>query len=185
MEGIRKFIRFIDVVCMIVTVFYGLLSLFYGVGAGLCFFSNNSNGTPTNDTLSLVLPLYYEQNPLSSGGYYLCDFIFALTDFVAFFLMHECLHKLEKEGSPFTERSVKSLKILGIKTLVLPFIAETLTAVVVAVFSVEDRKLYEGNLEIFYGLFLLLLAVVCDYARREIEKKKEEPADPALSEKDG
>lgn len=81
-------------------------------------------------------------------------------------------------GDPFTEKSVKETRVLGILTIVLPIASAMISGIVYSVLKMtmefsDELKLDNGG-SVALGIMFLILSVVYQYGTDRLAGKKEE-----------
>lgn len=105
-------------------------------------------------------------------GYLLGSLLAALADGILCLLALRYVKAEQAAGTPFTASGAQQLKRLGIQTIVIPLVAEILSAVVYEIFDVTFRPEWFDGGSIIVGLVLILVALVFRYGA-ELEEARE------------
>lgn len=96
-------------------------------------------------------------------GSLLCSLIAALADGILCLLALRYVKAEQSDGTPFTFSGAIRLKRLGIQTIVIPLVAQILSAVVYEIFDVTFQPEWFDGGNIIIGVVLILVALVFRY----------------------
>ncbi|WP_418751394.1 hypothetical protein [Frisingicoccus sp.] len=105
-------------------------------------------------------------------GALLADFVFALTDGLLFFFTHRYLKQEQADGTPFTMAGADQVRNLGIKTIVMPLVAVTISAVIYECFGMIHPSDRGNGTAVVLGIALILFSLVLRHGA-ELRKEKE------------
>lgn len=107
-------------------------------------------------------------------GSLLCSLIAALADGILCLLALRYVKAEQADGTPFTLSGAQQLKRLGIQTIVIPLVAQILSAVVYEIFAVTFQPEWFDGGSIIIGVVLILVALVFRYGAELEEARSEE-----------
>ena len=105
-------------------------------------------------------------------GSLLSSFIFAITYGILSIFAVNYVKSEQIDGTPFTENGAKQIRRLGIQTIIMPIVAEIITAVIHEIFDVTFRTDWGGS-EIIVGFLLIFASFVFCYGAELEEAKKQ------------
>ncbi|MDY3079257.1 MAG: hypothetical protein SOR56_03495 [Oscillospiraceae bacterium] len=107
-------------------------------------------------------------------GSLLCSLIAALADGILCLLALRYVKAEQADGTPFTFSGAQQLKRLGIQTIVIPLVAQILSAVVYEIFDATFQPEWFDGGSIIIGVVLILVALVFRYGAELEEARSEE-----------
>lgn len=106
-------------------------------------------------------------------GVLLSDAVFALTDGLLFLFAWNYFKAEQADGTPFTHSGADKVRSLGIKIIVMPLVAVSISAVIYGCFDLTNSTDWSNAVSIVLGIVLILMSLVFHYGA-DLETIKKE-----------
>lgn len=101
-----------------------------------------------------------------------CDFVLCFTDGILFAFAYRYLSNELMDGTPFTERGAKEMRFLGIKIILMPFVAVIICGVISGCLGTDAPENISNGTSAVFGIALIIISIVFAYGA-ELERKGE------------
>ena len=174
LDKLLKRVRLFSYLTLVVTIFFCVYSVLKLISVALYYAQARIDSTFLQNIIGYV---DYGSFSLTSAHVW-SDFVYALADIFSFGVVYKYLRGVLEEGTPFTHHSAKHVMYLGIKTMVLPIIAETIAVIIYVAFG--EYSHYSTHMpisvSIIFGIVLLLVALLIRHGA-ELKEETEDDDD--------
>lgn len=131
----------------------------------LCCIAWYSGGTVIGANQDMLLSMTLTDSLNQIVGVLLSDMVFALSDGMLFAYAFQYFKKEQVDGTPFTQKGAEQIKQLGIRTIVLPFVAAILSAIFYELFELSQATMVDWNnlASLSLGIVLILVSLIFHY----------------------
>lgn len=145
-------LAFVSALFMLVSV-----GVWYGAdNSGVTYIAELTRRTGFNETLSILW----------------CDFVLCLTDGILFAFAYRYLSHEVTDGTPFTERGAKEMRFLGIRIILIPFVAVIICGVICGCLGTDAPENISNGTSATFGIALIIISLVFAYGA-ELERKED------------
>ena len=169
LESIQKTYKVFETLAKIATIlsFIWAGTLLLGVLGGIVW---QSGGNIVGVPVEYALKLTQTGAVLQMIGVLLGDFVPALTEGLLFLFAYHYFKQELADGTPFTASGANQVRNLGIKTIVMPLVAISISAVIYECFGVTRTGNWDNGTEIVLGIALILFSLILRHGAEMREK---------------
>ena len=154
-----KVFMVISLVAMILS-FAGAASMLGGVGVLL---ADEKDLIDSETAMFLINDVAGREERVEALAVLWCGAVLTITDGIMLSAVFSYLRKELKDGTPFTERGARQVRHLGVKVIVLSFVASVVCGVICGCYGVAAPDNIMNLTSVTFGIALIIVSLILKY----------------------